>query len=227
MTDLTTPDNRFGHQTPESDIDLFGDAAPAAAAPRTTPWSDAPALPADIPHVEVQPPAVVEIAAATAAVAHTDDDDEEDLDPGDPSAGRKPRNRERAALRRGIAKYDQMLSARPELRAALAAVLRVKDTPRDLTFAVMSGNRAATRAIDDIKTIHGMTDRPLDAIVAAVSIPRIRLRAAWTLLTALDHARGPLPQADVRAGAELMKHASQLTDGDLAELGEILNLSKR
>ncbi|WP_159600025.1 hypothetical protein [Agromyces humi] len=225
MTDLTTPESpRFGHQAPEIDLDLFAQAAAEQPQQRTTPWSNAPALPAD---EDVY--AAAYDTDSTASTNTVDDHDPFDDEPNEPATAgtRKPRNRDRANLRRGIAKYDQLLTARPELRAALAAVLRVQDSARDLTFAIMAGQRTAARAIDDVRELSSLAETPVDALIAAVSLPRHRMKAVWALLTALDHARGPLPQADVKAGALLMKHATQLTDTDLEELAAVHELARR
>ncbi|KQO98746.1 hypothetical protein [Leifsonia sp. Leaf264] len=238
MSDTATP--VFGRHTagPADDIDLF--ATPAEPAPVSPQPEPAPAVAQPVPvfgaPIVTTPTWETPAAPAPEPVADeapNDSDDYQNDESGDyedddtaEAGGPRKRNRDHAAIRRAIVKYDQLLNARPEHLELLAVALGVKKNPVDITFTIMTGGRNAARPLVDAISLTG-TDNPYDRLILAMTLGRARLRGVWAVLTELAAVTGQLPTSDVKAGGEVAKAIDELDEAAVAELNAVLQMARK
>lgn len=135
----------------------------------------------------------------------------------------------RAAVKRVLAKSEQVASASPESRALAASLLSVSDDPAEITIAILTSARGAGSAITDVIELAEQAKVDVtDALVEIASKPKDRFRAVHALLVQLSsEVPATLPPSETKAAAVLAKAAAKIDVVDLASLSEVTDLLRR
>ncbi|WIB65551.1 hypothetical protein [Curtobacterium sp. MCBD17_040] len=132
-----------------------------------------------------------------------DDDDEEDARRR-LTAPRRAAARERALVRKAVAKVLEVQASEPGLVQVAASILGVNAAnTADLTVAIITANARDLQVVNDLKTI--LDADALEAGVTATALGRARLRAVWKLLAGLDGVSGEMPSSDPKAAIALVR----------------------
>ncbi|WIE80947.1 hypothetical protein [Curtobacterium sp. MCSS17_016] len=146
------------------------------------------------------------------AAADEDDDDDDETDTPKKTSPRRNAAKDRALVRKTVAKVLEVQAAEADLVNVAASILGVNpDNTADLTVAVITANSRDLQVVTDLKTI--LDADALEAGVTATGLGRARLRAVWKLLAGLGGVTGEMPSSDAKAAIALVKalHAGDST----------------
>ncbi len=136
--------------------------------------------------------------------ATTDEDDEDESDTPKKTSPRRNAAKDRALVRKTVAKVLEVQAASADLVAVAASILGVNpDNTGDLTVAIVTANSRDLQVVTDLKTI--LDADALEAGVTATGLGRARLRAVWKLLAGLGGVAGEMPSSDAKAAIALVK----------------------
>ncbi len=128
-------------------------------------------------------------------------------------------------VRRIVVKATELTDAPAVQRALLAHLLGTADSVPELTAAVFTAGRSFTTSTADLRSI-GDAD-PMEAGVAALSLPKPRLKAVWSLLVVLRQVKGAPPTADAKAALAVAKAVHAMPKESQADLDTALALARR
>jgi len=128
-------------------------------------------------------------------------------------------------VRRIVVKATELTDAPAAQRALLAHLLGTADSVPELTAAVFTAGRSFTTSTADLRSI-GDAD-PMEAGVAALSLPKPRLKAVWALLVVLRQVKGTPPTADAKAALAVAKAVHAMPKESQSDLDTALALARR
>ena len=128
-------------------------------------------------------------------------------------------------VRRIVVKATELTDAPAVQRALLAHLLGTADSVPELTAAVFTAGRSFTTSTADLRSI-GDAD-PMEAGVAALSLPKPRLKAVWALLVVLHQVKGTPPTADAKAALAVAKAVHAMPKESQSDLDTALALARR
>lgn len=146
------------------------------------------------------------------ATADEDDEDDEESDAPKKTSPRRNAAKDRALVRKTVAKVLEVQASENDLVNVAASILGVNpDNTADLTVAIITANSRDLQVVTDLKTI--LDADALEAGVTATGLGRARLRAVWKLLAGLGGVTGEMPSSDAKAAIALVKalHAGDST----------------
>jgi hypothetical protein len=141
-----------------------------------------------------------------------EDDDEDESDTPKKTSPRRNAAKDRALVRKTVAKVLEVQNAGADLVNVAASILGVNpENTADLTVAIITANSRDLQVVTDLKTI--LDADALEAGVTATGLGRARLRAVWKLLAGLGGVTGEMPSSDAKAAIALVKalHAGDST----------------
>lgn len=133
---------------------------------------------------------------------------------------------DRATVKRIIDKYEELAGANTEHLELLSIALGVQNTPADLTAAVIVGGRTSLTGLTDTLAL-AVADDAFEAIVAAISLGRVRIRGVWAVLAEMGLVSGAIPAADIKAGGAIAKAVASLAETNKTEIAAVLALAKK
>ncbi len=131
----------------------------------------------------------------------------------------------KSLVRRIVVKATELTDAPAAQRALLAHLLGTADSVPELTAAVFTAGRSFTTSAVDLRSI-GDAD-PMEAGVAALSLPKPRLKAVWALLVVLHQVKGTPPTADAKAALAVAKAVHAMPKESQSDLDTALALARR
>jgi len=128
-------------------------------------------------------------------------------------------------VRRIVVKATELTDAPAAQRALLAHLLGTADSVPELTAAVFTAGRSFTTSAVDLRSI-GDAD-PMEAGVAALSLPKPRLKAVWALLVVLHQVKGTPPTSEAKAALAVAKAVHAMPKESQSDLDTALALARR
>ncbi|MGW8431302.1 hypothetical protein ACWGJ9_09260 [Curtobacterium citreum] len=136
--------------------------------------------------------------------APEEDDEDDEADTPKKTSPRRNAAKDRALVRKTVAKVLEVQAAERDLVNVAASILGVNpDNTADLTVAIVTANSRDLQVVTDLKTI--LDADALEAGVTATGLGRARLRAVWKLLAGLGGVTGEMPSSDAKAAIALVK----------------------
>ena len=133
---------------------------------------------------------------------------------------------DRSAVRRIIAKYEELDSANTEHLELLSIALGVQNTAADLTAAVILGSRNSLTGLTDTLAL-ALQEDAFECIVSAISLGRPRIKGVWSVLAEMGLVSGSIPPADIKAGGAIAKAVAALAEANKTEIAAVLALAKK
>lgn len=161
-----------------------------------------------------------------------DTDDAPDSDEPGPArkAARPSAGAQRALIRRVAAKAGELSTQPAERLTVLAGLIGSPTTELgDLTYAVMTANRAALAPAADLSTIQAAAlDDPFTASVTTLALGRPRMRAVWALARAVGvDLPAQVPQVDTKVAATLSRALYGMDQAIVDELASVAALARK
>lgn len=147
----------------------------------------------------------------------------ETLEPAAKSTARPAPSK--AVVKRIVAKVAEVTDAPEETRRVAAALLGCSTDVSELSVAILTAPRAALGPVHDLTAI-GESD-PMEAGVVAATMGKDRIKAVWSLLVALDVAKGTPPASIAKAAIALAKTVFALDEIVKCELEAAIALVKK
>lgn len=161
----------------------------------------------------------------------TDDDAPESDEPGPArKAARPSAGAQRALIRRVAAKAGELSTQPAERLTVLAGLIGSPTTELgDLTYAIMTANRAALAPAADLSTIHAAAlDDPFTASVTTLALGRPRMRAVWALARSVGvDLPAQVPQVDTKVAATLSRALYGMDQAIVDELATVAALARK
>lgn len=144
------------------------------------------------------------------------------------SASNRQAGRDKALIRRALAKFIQIEEA-PESARILAGEMVGADgtDAADLTVAVLTASKGQTSsALADLAALRSEED--MAAAALAATMPNDRIVALWRVLVALGGAKGAKPTGSgITRALNVVKTARALTDEQVGALDNAVALTKK
>lgn len=161
------------------------------------------------------------------SVGGEQDADEGPVPPSPKATAKAPPSGSNRALIRRVAGKAAEVNGTDEHTVTVAAHLVSSSTwLAELTTAIMTAPRSALSAVHDLHTIADSDQ--MEAGVTAAAMGRGRIKALWSLLSALEATSTSSPPAsDAKAAIALVRAVFALTEDDRAVLSDAQQLLKK
>lgn len=154
-------------------------------------------------------------------------DEDETAESGATASSARPAARAitRAQVRRIVAKTLEVAEAPEDTRKVASALLGCTSAVADLSASIVLAKRGVLAPVTDVKALAAAD--PLEAGIDAATMGRDRIKAMWTLLTALGALKSDLPASDPKAALALVKTIHTLDEMTNLALDEAVALVKK